>query len=84
MQMADRIAEDGFKKAGYEYVCIDVSEKPDPFAITYSLWNLFETLWWIFRALEVLSHGSNIFLPIISDVAFDVYFRIAGHPTIAL
>jgi len=23
MQMADRIAEDGFKKAGYEYVCID-------------------------------------------------------------
>ena len=25
MQMADRIAEDGFKKAGYEYVCIDVS-----------------------------------------------------------
>lgn len=44
MQMADRIAEDGFKKAGYEYVCIDVSEKPDPFAITYSLWNLFETL----------------------------------------
>ena len=36
MQMADHIAEDGFKKAGYEYVCIDVSEKPDPFAITYS------------------------------------------------
>jgi len=25
MQMADRIAEDGFKKAGYQYVCIDVS-----------------------------------------------------------
>ena len=25
MQMADRIAEDGFQKAGYEYVCIDVS-----------------------------------------------------------
>ena len=23
--MADRIAEDGFQKAGYEYVCIDVS-----------------------------------------------------------
>lgn len=32
MQMADRIAEDGFQKAGYEYVCIDVSVKPDPFA----------------------------------------------------
>ena len=26
MQMADRIAEDGFQKAGYEYVCIDVSQ----------------------------------------------------------
>ena len=25
MQMADRIAEDGFQKAGYKYVCIDVS-----------------------------------------------------------
>ena len=25
MQMADRIAEDGFKNAGYQYVCIDVS-----------------------------------------------------------
>ena len=25
MQMADRIAEDGYQKAGYEYVCIDVS-----------------------------------------------------------
>lgn len=23
--MADRIADDGFQKAGYEYVCIDVS-----------------------------------------------------------
>jgi len=34
MQMADRIAEDGFRKAGYEYVCIDVSAKPVPFAIT--------------------------------------------------
>jgi len=31
-----------------------------------------------------ISHGSNKFLPVISDVAFDVYFRIAGHPTIAL
>ena len=27
MQMADHIAEDGFQKAGYEYVCIDVSAK---------------------------------------------------------
>lgn len=34
MQMADRIAEDGFQKAGYEYVCIDVSGKLDTFAIT--------------------------------------------------
>ena len=34
MQTADRMAEDGFRKAGYEYVCIDVSAKPDPFAIT--------------------------------------------------
>ena len=25
IQMADRIAEDGYKKAGYQYVCIDVS-----------------------------------------------------------
>ena len=39
MQMADRIAEDGFRKAGYEYVCIDVSAKPVPFAITVEpLW----------------------------------------------
>ena len=32
MQMADRIAEDGYQKAGYEYVCIDVSAKPDSLA----------------------------------------------------
>ena len=25
MQMADRIAEDGYQKAGYQYICIDVS-----------------------------------------------------------
>ena len=25
MEMADRMAEDGFKEAGYEYVSIDVS-----------------------------------------------------------
>jgi len=36
MQMADRIAEDGYQKAGYEYVCIDVSAKSDPFTITYN------------------------------------------------
>ena len=32
MQMADRIAADGYQKAGYEYVCIDVSAKPDSLA----------------------------------------------------
>ena len=26
IQMADRIAEDGYKGAGYQYVCIDVSK----------------------------------------------------------
>ena len=26
LQMADRIAEDGYKEAGYQYVCIDVSK----------------------------------------------------------
>ena len=26
IQMADRIAEDGYKEAGYQYVCIDVSK----------------------------------------------------------
>ena len=28
MEMADRMAEDGFKDAGYEYVSIDVSCLP--------------------------------------------------------
>ena len=26
IQMADRVAEDGYKEAGYQYVCIDVSK----------------------------------------------------------
>ena len=26
IQMADRIVEDGYKEAGYQYVCIDVSK----------------------------------------------------------
>ena len=39
MQMADRLAEDGYRDAGYKYVSIDVSSMASRNLVLFGLWS---------------------------------------------
>ena len=39
MQMADRLAEDGYRDAGYKYVSIDVSSMVSRNLVLFALWS---------------------------------------------
>lgn len=72
MEMADRLAEDGFKDAGYEYVSIDVS-------FLYLHFNVY------IHYIELLCDLSHFWIPVLmKQSCVNVLFRIAGPHIIVL